>query len=250
MQWTITAPAKINIGLDVYKLRNNEQKHRLKSIFVLVTKYEDKIVITESKKLEIKYLMQNDMPSIKNDIVLKTMNFLKNNFAIKTNYEIVIEKHIPIKAGLGGSSADSGAIIKFFIEKEKLVLDKSMLKRIALELGSDIPFFVSGYQVGLVSKYGNDIKLIDKPLPNFWIHENNVCSDTTKIYKAMDRNWVKQKKNNFRAIIKSFPDLSQCNIINHLEDIAIQQNLQLLHYKKSDLVMTGSGSYFISFKGK
>lgn len=250
MQWKIEALAKVNIGLDIYKLKNGEQKHRLKSIFVLTQKYVDKITIIESDHLRVKYFMKKNIALFENDIVTKTMNFLNENFNVKTEYEILIEKNIPMQAGLGGSSADSGAIIKFFIEKEKLLLSKVMMKKIALELGSDIPFFISGYQVALVSKYGNKIKIINKPAPNFWIHENNICCDTSKIYKLMDDNWVTQHKNNFRAIIKSFPDLSGCNIINHLQNIAMQQNQQLFHYKKSDLIMTGSGSYLISFKGE
>lgn len=250
MQWKIEVPAKVNIGLDIYKLKNGEQKHRLKSIFVLTQKYVDKITIIESDHLRVKYFMKKNIALFENDIVTKTMNFLNENFNVKTEYEILIEKNIPMQAGLGGSSADSGAIIKFFIEKEKLLISKVMMKKIALELGSDIPFFISGYQVALVSKYGNKIKTINKPAPNFWIHENNICCDTSKIYKLMDDNWVTQHKNNFRAIIKSFPDLSGCNIINHLQNIAMQQNQQLFHYKKSDLIMTGSGSYFISFKGE
>jgi 4-diphosphocytidyl-2-C-methyl-D-erythritol kinase len=58
--------------------------------------------------------------------------------------EIVLEKRLPVAAGLGGGSSDAAATLRGAIELFDLDLDEETLNAIAAEVGSDVPLFLVG----------------------------------------------------------------------------------------------------------
>lgn len=54
-----------------------------------------------------------------------------------------LEKHIPVAAGLAGGSSDAAAAIEAALDAWGLELDDDARRRLALELGSDVPFFLA-----------------------------------------------------------------------------------------------------------
>lgn len=58
-------------------------------------------------------------------------------------YIIALEKHIPVAAGLGGGSADAAAVLRALNRKEKRYT-AAELSALALSLGADVPFCLSG----------------------------------------------------------------------------------------------------------
>ncbi len=247
--------AKVNIGLNILKDNKHFNKHKIKSIFCLVDDYYDDIYIKKSKVDVINYFdSKNQHLLIKNDVVSKTIQFMKSYFNILDCFDIKIVKSIPMQAGLGGSSSDSGAIIKFLINKYQLKLSKKMFKKIAIELGSDICFFISNFKLALVSSFGNKIKEIKKDKPKFKIIHNQYRCDTKNIYNAFRKN-PKKTKNNYKKIIKNLSNLSKLKIYNDLQPIAFKINNQLLKFynkleHKEHIILTGSGSYLIDFNNK
>lgn len=57
-----------------------------------------------------------------------------------SGWAIEIEKRIPVGGGLGGGSADAGAVLRILNELNPNPLPKEQLERIAFSLGSDVPF--------------------------------------------------------------------------------------------------------------
>lgn len=55
-----------------------------------------------------------------------------------------LEKRIPIAAGLAGGSSDAAAAVDAALEAWGVELDAEIRRRLALELGSDVPFFLAG----------------------------------------------------------------------------------------------------------
>ena len=146
----IKAYAKINLCLKVFK-KDNESKHQIDSVLLLYKKLFDTIKIKKNKTFSISYFYRKQKIEVENCLVTKTINYLKEKFQLDCNYKIIIKKKIPFGSGLGGGSSDAASIINFLIEGKEINLD---LRDIALKLGSDIPFFLSGYKIARARNYG------------------------------------------------------------------------------------------------
>jgi 4-diphosphocytidyl-2C-methyl-D-erythritol kinase len=72
---------------------------------------------------------------------------------------VQLTKRIPVAAGLGGGSSDAAAVLRA-LRGERPVND---LYAIARELGSDVPFFLSGLETALGTGRGDMLE----PLPDF-----------------------------------------------------------------------------------
>jgi 4-diphosphocytidyl-2-C-methyl-D-erythritol kinase len=55
--------------------------------------------------------------------------------------EVIVRKRIPVTAGLGGGSSDAAAVLQCLARAWK-VRDRRLLRAVALEVGSDVPFFM------------------------------------------------------------------------------------------------------------
>lgn len=81
----------------------------------------------------------------------------------RTLYPLAIhvhcEKHIPVKAGLGGGSSDAASVLLLLQQAagEKALPPKE-LEEVALSVGSDVPFFLSGFSCALVEGRGEKIR--------------------------------------------------------------------------------------------
>lgn len=60
--------------------------------------------------------------------------------AWRTGFAIEVEKHIPVGGGLGGGSADAGAVFRCLNALAPRPLDSARLLELAAGLGADVPF--------------------------------------------------------------------------------------------------------------
>lgn len=248
MKYELKAYAKINIGLNVLKKEPWESKHKIHSIFSLVDYLYDEITITESGINWIEYYHNHKLIRIKDDIIERCIQYLRKTFNIKQSYEITVIKNIPMGAGLGGSSTDGAVVMKKILEINHIPLDVINMQEVALELGSDIPFFLSGYQMAEVAEYGDYVRKISGPQPSFEIIPTDIKCNTRNIYQAFTYGGEEYKMNDYQTIIKSLPHLRGNKIYNNLEPYAIKLNPELAKFKKEDTILSGSGGYFIRWK--
>src|SRR5699024_12755504 len=80
---------------------------------------------------------------------------------------IVIEKNIPIAAGLAGGSSDAAATFRGMNELYGLGRPLEELADLSAELGSDIPFCVYGRTAWCTGR-GEKVELLPKPT-NAWV---------------------------------------------------------------------------------
>ena len=105
------AYAKINLFLNVFD-KTKDKLHNLKSLVCFIDLY-DEIIISESKKFSIivKGPFKNFIKKREN-IIEKTFIIFSKFTGLKTNYKILLNKKIPVSAGLGGGSADAAAVLQ------------------------------------------------------------------------------------------------------------------------------------------
>lgn len=136
----IKAPAKINIGLKVISKRRDGY-HNLSTLFYPINDLYDVLKF----ELAENFSFQCDNPNIPNDdnnLVVKAKNILEKESKKRLNVKIELLKNIPSEAGLGGGSSDAAATLISLNELYSLNFRYEKLLELALDLGSDVPFFI------------------------------------------------------------------------------------------------------------
>jgi 4-diphosphocytidyl-2C-methyl-D-erythritol kinase len=135
--------AKINIVLNVLG-KYNDKLHRVDMV-LLPLELHDSIQISRLKNsAKENYITFFDysMGGIENNLVTKVITNFQKNCEHKQFYRIVINKCIPISAGLGGGSSNAAGTLLAINKLTKANLPMDELSKIGFELGSDIPFFL------------------------------------------------------------------------------------------------------------
>jgi len=136
----IKAPAKINIGLSVLSKRE-DGFHNLSTLFYPISDLYDLLTF----ELSDRFIFDCDSDTIPVDsgnIVVKAKDILESASGKKINVKITLKKRIPSQAGLGGGSSDAAAVLISLNEMFQLGFNHEQIIRLALEAGSDVPFFV------------------------------------------------------------------------------------------------------------
>ena len=86
--------------------------------------------------------------------VLKLLR--KKNLLSKQNFQVNIQKNIPHGSGLGGGSSNAADLLNYFNLKMKLKLNKNELKKLANQIGFDVPISMEKKKYFLNRKKGKN----------------------------------------------------------------------------------------------
>ena len=194
------AYAKINLFLNVFN-KTKDNLHNLKSLVCFIDLY-DEIIISESNKFLIK--IKGPFKSFvkkRENIIEKTFIIFSKFSGLKTNYKILLNKKIPVAAGLGGGSADAAVILQGLNLLNKKKIKKKDLFKLAMEIGSDVPACLYNKNV-FFSGYGQILSKAPKvpPVSVLLINPSKELS-TKKVFNIYKKNKL-IKKSNF--IYKNF----------------------------------------------
>jgi 4-diphosphocytidyl-2-C-methyl-D-erythritol kinase len=184
---TITAPAKINLVLEVLGKRP-DNFHEIRSIVQAVT-LSDYLGFKHDEKISLK----GDRPGVPDadNLVYRAAVLLKQRTGYAKGVRIFLEKYIPVAGGLGGGSSDAAATILALNKLWELNLGNSEMTAIAAELGSDVAFFITS-GTALMEGRGEKITPLDD-FQKFWYvilapHLPEVAGKTGIMYSLMDKN--------------------------------------------------------------
>jgi 4-diphosphocytidyl-2-C-methyl-D-erythritol kinase len=136
------APAKINITLEIVGSRD-DGNHLIRSIMQSVDLY-DEVAVTINNNQKIK-IVCNDLEIPKderNTAYIAAVEFFKYTEIEPVGLNIVIDKKIPTKAGLGGGSSDAAAVIHTLNDIFDAGLSIDQMCEIGEKVGADVPFCV------------------------------------------------------------------------------------------------------------
>ena len=135
---------KINLGLSVTR-RREDGYHDIETVFYPLKNIRDALEIVPAKSdAGLLYLSGKSVAgNAENNLVQKAYKLMQQRFPGKIPMlDIYLHKGIAMGAGLGGGSADGAAILTLLNDYCHLGADKKLLADLALELGSDCPFFI------------------------------------------------------------------------------------------------------------
>ena len=186
------AYAKVNLFLDVQRKRPDGY-HEIKTVM-------QKIDLFDELEFSIKPQSTDDylnniflssnlkyLPNDENNLCFKAIKFFKQQFNIKDDIHLHLNKKIPVSGGLAGGSSDCYECISFMNDYYNLKLDIKELQSIANQYGSDISFF-SCEKTALCEGRGEIITEL-KPLNNLKIKIDtiDIRVSTKEIYDLYDK---------------------------------------------------------------
>jgi 4-diphosphocytidyl-2-C-methyl-D-erythritol kinase len=152
---TVAAPAKLNLALAVTGKRADGY-HELASVFATLDLADD-VRVAPHKRLEVRNSLEIGPGE---DLAARAVRALAAEAKREPHAFVRIRKRIPLAAGLGGGSSDAAAVLRALATLWKTETD---LARVGAGVGSDVPFFVSGASVALVTGRGENVAPLPKP---------------------------------------------------------------------------------------
>ena len=253
------ARAKINLNLLILGKREDNY-HNIESVFQKVNLY-DEIYIKKTKTNQFELKTNVEGLNNSENIIYKAYIKLKEQYKKIDGIEVILNKKIPMQAGMAGGSTDCASFIICMNKLFTLNLSRKEIETIGKSLGADVvPCFynkaILAEGIGdIITKINTDFKyyiLIIKP---------NISYNTKEMYKKLDEKSEFKQSNNTKLIIKALEnhdlELIANNLYNVFEDVVehkmIIQDIkkQLLEKGAIGSLMTGSGSCIYGiFKSK
>jgi 4-diphosphocytidyl-2-C-methyl-D-erythritol kinase len=131
--------AKVNLTLRVVG-RRVDGYHELESV-VAFADCADRLSLTPADSLRLKIIgpLANDCGDSADNLVLKAAQLLGERVPDLRVGEFVLDKVLPVAAGIGGGSADAAAALRLLARLNGLALDDPRLIEVAVETGADVP---------------------------------------------------------------------------------------------------------------
>jgi len=248
---TIKSHAKINLSLNV--VGKKFFLHKIETMVAFI-ELHDKIMIKDlkSNKHQIIFTGKFSKKIGKKNTISKLLKILDDKKLLNDRkFTIQIDKRIPHKSGLGGGSMNAASILKYFVRKKIIRIDRDEMIKISNLVGSDTilgmylqnSILTSNDKISYFKKCKKFYTLIVKP--------NFGCS-TKYIYSKIKK---------FNSPVLKKPNRSMFNLRflkkldNSLEHIALKKFSRLKTIKTSlenlsnpEFVrMTGSGSALVAY---
>ncbi|MDL0087926.1 4-(cytidine 5'-diphospho)-2-C-methyl-D-erythritol kinase [Campylobacter gastrosuis] len=242
--------AKINLFLKVVGTRANY--HEIASRFILFEKIFDEISF-ERGDFEIK----SNVKINGENIILRAISELKKSGfkneldEFFSTHKIVINKQIPMGAGLGGGSSNAATFLNLVNQTLNLKISKDDLIKIGAKIGADVAFFLSGFKCANVGGIGEIVSEFDDFVPDLEIFTPDIFCDTPSVYKKFRSDFMQNINvnltNKFLTLKNS--ELLE-NFTNHeLNDLlapCVSLYPEISEYK--NMFLSGSGSTLFKVK--
>jgi 4-diphosphocytidyl-2-C-methyl-D-erythritol kinase len=187
----LKALAKINLGLDVLGRRENGY-HDVKMVMQTIYLYDN---VTISKTEEPGIQVESNLfylPVDENNIAYKAAKKLMDEFQIQEGVRIVLEKHIPVAAGMAGGSSNAAAVLVGMNRLFSLGLSQEELMERGVSLGADVPYCVMRGTV-LAEGIGEILTPLP-PLPKCYvlIAKPGISVSTKQVYEKLDSKEIEE----------------------------------------------------------
>ncbi|MGO5053764.1 4-(cytidine 5'-diphospho)-2-C-methyl-D-erythritol kinase [Lachnospiraceae bacterium LCP25S3_G4] len=246
----LKALAKVNLGLDVIGRRENGY-HDVRMVMQTIFLYDNVILKRRTNpgiQIETNLFF---LPINENNIAYKAAKLLMDEFQIEEGVSILLEKHIPVSAGLAGGSSNAAAVLHGMNKMFGLGLSRQELMERGVQLGADVPYCIMR---GTVLAEGIGEKLTPLcPMPKCYIliAKPPISVSTQMVYQKLDSVAI-TKHPDIDGILKGLEDESLIDVAeamgNVLEQVTIEAypiieeiKLVMKEHGALNAMMSGSG---------
>lgn len=243
------APAKINLTLDVLHKRP-DGFHEVEMVMTTVD-LADRIWLrsTDDGLITIKSSEQY-VPNDRRNLAYQAAELIKKTYDVSHGVEIILEKSIPVSAGLAGGSSDAAATLRGLNRLWKLGIKAADLAALGAKIGSDVSFCVYG-GTALATGRGEIIEQLPTP-PNCWVilAKPAISVSTADIYRNLNINTMAHPNTSGMIEALSTNDYqTMCDTLgNVLEPVTMKLHPEVVFLKEQmkkfgadAVLMSGSG---------
>lgn len=244
------APAKINLMLDVLHKRP-DGFHEVEMIMTMVD-LADRLELSELPGDTIIITSQAGyIPLDEKNLAFQAARLIKDRYGVRRGVHIHLDKHIPVAAGLAGGSSDAAAALRGLNALWELGIPQEELLQLGAELGSDVPFCITG-GTALATGRGEKLTPIANP-PQCWVvlAKPPINVSTAEVYGRLRSSRIAKHPSSaaMRAAIEAGDFGSVCGLLgNVLEEVTLPMHPEVRRIKEAmeklgadGVLMSGSG---------
>lgn len=187
MRFILRSRAKINLCLDVTgRISGGEFDgyHTIDSVFCEID-LADEISFEQAVGGEITLeVTEGQAPEGPDNLIVRALDLARRRAGCSHGARVTLRKRIPMMAGLGGGSSNAATAIA---ASRRLFGLTDGQEEMALELGSDVPFFMRG-GIARARGRGEQLEQLETGLElHFVVAKPDIGVDTTWAYRELDR---------------------------------------------------------------
>ena len=246
----IKAMAKVNLGLDVLRRRENGY-HDVKMVMQTVNLYDTLTILKTENAQIIITTNTGELPLNEDNLIYKAAKLLSTHTGKEYGVKIHLDKQIPIAAGMAGGSTDAAATLLGLNALYDLGLNKEELAKIGVKIGADVPYCIYGGTC-LSEGIGEVLtKLPDAPDCFVVIAKPGIGVSTKYVYENLHIEAVKDhpdidgmidaiKADNLDGVAQKMENVLETVTIKRYPEIAVMKEC-LLENGAENALMSGSG---------
>jgi 4-diphosphocytidyl-2-C-methyl-D-erythritol kinase len=252
--------AKINLDLRVLH-KNPDGFHELRTVFQTISLADTiEIQYEPARRTELSI---DDSLAIPDNLVLRAARAVLDASRTHARVGFRLTKKIPMGAGLGGGSSNAAAVLLALPVLIGKPLAWEKLAALGMELGSDVPFFLTGGTAVGLGRGTELYSLPDLAEEPILIMAPGVHVATPAAYKALDRSLtftgMSSSINSFQAFVRALVQARSAKVAsalsaNDFETVVTRQYPPLKKIEgklwgfglRKQARMTGSGSAFFA----
>jgi 4-diphosphocytidyl-2-C-methyl-D-erythritol kinase len=227
---TVRVPAKVNLQLSVGP-READGFHNLVTVFQAISIFDDVTVTFGPPKSGLSISISGDqrhgVPADNSNLAIKAIALIAKEYDLEIDAHVEIKKLIPVAGGMAGGSADAAAAIVAIDYLYSLGMSREEMTEIAAQLGSDVPFMLSG-GTAIGTGHGDQLTAALSRGTYHWVLAlSSIGLSTPAIYNECDRlrleSEIAEPQTNellMQALLAADPKSVGAHLVNDLQAAA------------------------------
>ncbi len=227
---TVRVPAKVNLQLSVGP-READGFHNLVTVFQAISIFDDVTVTFGPPKSGLSISITGDqrhgVPADDSNLAIKAIALMAKEYDLEIDAHVEIKKLIPVAGGMAGGSADAAAAIVAIDYLFSLGMSREEMAEIAAQLGSDVPFMLSG-GTAIGTGHGDQLTAALSRGTYHWVLAlSSIGLSTPAIYNECDRlrleSEIAEPQTNellMQALLAADPKSVGSHLVNDLQAAA------------------------------